>query len=172
MVEFVLLRLVSEESDRLTLRVMDSVECRWNNIILSANLLEKRMAVYWNGELTQIVTLPDWFKPNTERWSNDITFTDYGTGQAYYGYVDNFIIFNETVSPWLAHQIGTGVAEIGGLPYIPPTPKLCDHPDSDGDGLTDYEEFSEYKTNPNDPDTDDDGRVDSAEAASGTGRRG
>jgi len=44
-------------------------------------------------------------------------------------------------------------------------------PDSDGDGLTDYEEFSRYKTNPNDPDTDGDGILDSDETYEPVGRR-
>lgn len=162
----------SEESDRLALHVMHAEECRWNNIILSADLAEKRITIYFNGELAQIATLPDWFRPDAENWSKSITFSDYGTGQAYYGYIDNFIAFNEPISPWLAHQIGTGVAEIGGIPYLPATPKLCIHPDSDGDGLTDYEEFSEYGTNPNDPDTDGDGTIDSAEVADAAHRRG
>ncbi|HPY50724.1 MAG TPA: hypothetical protein PLO68_12710, partial [Sedimentisphaerales bacterium] len=75
------------------------------------------------------------------------------------------------ISPWLAHQIGTGVARIGGIPYIPPTPKLCEHPDSDGDGLTDYEEFSQTRTNPNDRDTDGDGILDCDETYEPVGRR-
>ena len=161
------LDLENEESDQLVLRLMNPEDCRWNNLILSADFVEKRIAVYFNGEHVQTATLPDWFRPDTENWWNDLSFTDYGRGSAHYGYIDNFIVFNETISPWLAHQIGTGVARIGGLPYIPPTPKLCDHPDSDGDGLADYEEFSQTRTNPNDPDTDGDGTTDSYEVALG-----
>ncbi len=164
------LRLQSEESDRLALRLMDAEDCRWNNLILSADFTKRRIAVYLNGEHVQTATLPDWFRPDTEDWWESLAFTDYGAGRAYYGYVDNFIAFNETISPWLAHQIGTGVAEVAGIPYIQPTPKLCEHPDSDGDGLTDYEEFSIYRTNPNDPDTDGDGILDPDETTEATGR--
>ena len=162
------LTLENEESDRLVLRLMDPEDCRWNNLILSADFVEKRIAVHLNGEHVQTATLPDWFRPDTEYWRNDLSFTN---GGAYYGYVDNFIVFNETISPWLAHQIGTGVARIGGIPYIPPTPKLCEHPDSDGDGLTDYEEFSQTRTNPNDRDTDGDGILDCDETYEPVGRR-
>jgi len=165
------LDLKNEESDQLVLRLMNAEDCRWNNLILSADFVEKRIAVHLNGEHVQTATLPDWFRPGAENWWNDPTFTNYGSGGAYYGYVDNFIVFNETISPWLAHQIGTGVARIGGIPYIPPTPKLCEHPDSDGDGLTDYEEFSQTRTNPNDRDTDGDGILDCDETYEPVGRR-
>jgi hypothetical protein len=165
------LRSGSEKSDHLRLRMMSIQECTWNNIIFSVDLVDERITVYFNGERVQIATLPDWFLPDIEYWRGKITFADYSRGLAYYGFVDNFLIFNEPTSPWLAHQIGTGVAQIAGIPYVPAAAKPCIHPDSDGDGLTDYEEFSEYGTNPNDPDTDGDGIIDAAEDLSDAGGR-
>lgn len=41
-------------------------------------------------------------------------------------------------------------------------------PDTDGDGLTDYEEIKIYKTHPNKPDTDKDGVLDGEEIRNGT----
>ena len=47
--------------------------------------------------------------------------------------------------------------------HIDPT-----NPDTDGDGLTDYDEIKIYKTHPNKPDTDSDGISDGAEVRNGT----
>ena len=54
----------------------------------------------------------------------------------------------------------------GDLPPTPPDPRLAtdpDDPDSDDDGLTDGEELLELQTDPNDADTDNDCLTDNQE---------
>lgn len=46
------------------------------------------------------------------------------------------------------------------------------NPDTDGDGLSDYEEIKVYQTDPNNPDTDGDGIEDGEEVRSGTNPKG
>ncbi|MBI9085331.1 MAG: hypothetical protein JEZ11_17180, partial [Desulfobacterales bacterium] len=83
------------------------------------------------------------------RDSNNSLEPDPGEAEGYYGDGDGpfaVVVAAETV--------------VSGIDFI-----LAD-PDSDGDGLYDYEETGTYSTNPDDPDTDNDGLKDGAEVTS------
>jgi len=85
--------------------------------------------------------------------------------------VDNVALYGCALSEDEVANLMETMTFLTATPYLAPRPQPCVDPDSDGDGLTDYEEFSRYKTNPNDPDTDGDGILDSDETYEPVGRR-
>lgn len=110
-----------------------------------------------------------------------------GTGEAHYvGLLDDFVVFQEVLSQPLISQLAAGASPVvvddsdgDNLPdayerLIVGSDDLTvlngdGVADTDGDGLTDFEEFDVSKTNPLLTDTDDDGLEDGDELSDANG---
>jgi hypothetical protein len=142
--------------------------CQWRTLVLVVDVASRQIRMALDGQSADGIELADDFRWNTDPTGPaDFTFTGL---YAFYGYVDNVALYGCALSEDEVANLMETMTFLTATPYLAPRPQPCVDPDSDGDGLTDYEEFSRYKTNPNDPDTDGDGILDSDETYEPIGR--
>jgi hypothetical protein len=113
----------------------------WYNVVVSVDLVSKKIVTYLNGDLLTPTSSPSTFPTLNADFSTDnqMTFTDYSTASVFSGSVDNLVVYNRALSE---SQIKTFLVDVH---------------DYDEDGIVDSVDNCLYAYNPGQEDFDGDG---------------